>query len=106
MIVLRVRTLIEIVLRSQLAESGEKLEGMYEGQKNRKEGKPTAKRLLRAIARLELTLTLVKLAGQLSWYLPPLPPLLLRVLDLLGLAPSLYTDLTRPSPSPSPVPSG
>jgi len=56
LIALRVLTLVEIVVRSRLAETGEKLSGMHEGQKDKKEGKPTAKRMLRAIAGLEMTL--------------------------------------------------
>jgi hypothetical protein len=106
--------LVEIVLRARLAERGEQLEGLYEGQKTRKEGRPTAKRMLRAVAGLEMTLSVIQAGEQRWWYLPPLPTLLVRVLDLLGLAPSLYTSLATPGsrpPSPSsapsiPVPSG
>src|SRR5260370_30041078 len=111
---LRVRTLMEIVLRARLAETGEKLEGMHEGQKNKREGKPTGKRMLRAIAGLEMTLSLIQVGQQQWWYLPSLPRLLLRVLDLLGLSTSLYTNLgnscSRPPPGPLafsvPAPSG
>jgi|tagenome__1003787_1003787.scaffolds.fasta_scaffold20870162_1 transposase len=100
MIALRVLTLIEIVARAKLAEAGEKLVGMHEGQKNKKEGKPTARRLLRGIARLQLTLSEVVYQGVASWHLPVLPSLLVRVLALLGLSPTLYTDLTRSGPVP------
>jgi transposase len=114
LIALRVLTLMEIVLRGNLAASGEKLPGMHEGQKNKLEGKPTGKRMLRAIAGLQMTLSLIQVGLQQCWYLPPLPTLLARVLALLGLSPSLYTNLTdsssRSSPnfsSPAvPVPSG
>ncbi|HXH11869.1 MAG TPA: DUF4277 domain-containing protein [Alphaproteobacteria bacterium] len=98
LVALRVLTLIEIVVRGKLAESGEELEGLHEGQQNKKEGKPTAKRLLRAIAGLEITLSLILTAAQPWWYLPPLPKLLVRVLDLLGLSTSLYTNLANPCP--------
>jgi transposase len=100
---LRVLTLIEIVVRGKLAEGGEELEGLHEGQKNKKEGKPTAKRLLRAIAGLEITLSLIQVGEKQWWYLPPLPKLLVRVLDLLGLSISLYTDLANPGPRPPPA---
>jgi len=95
LIALRVLTLLEIVLRAKLAETGEKLEGMHEGQKNKLEGKPTGKRMLRAIAGLEMTLSLIQVGLQQWWYLPPLPTLLGRVLDLLGLSQSLYSKLTN-----------
>jgi transposase len=90
---LRVLTLVEVMVRAKLEASGEQLEGLYEGQKNRKEGKPTARRLLTAIARLPLTLNLVLINGEPHWHLTPLPKLLLSVLALLDLSPSLYTAL-------------
>jgi len=102
LIALRVLTLMEIVLRGKLAASGEKLEGMHEAQENKKEGKPTAKRTLRAVARLEVTLSLIEVGEKQWWYLPPLPHLLVRILDLLGLSTSLYTNLTNPCPRPLP----
>jgi hypothetical protein len=98
LIALRVLTLIEIVLRAKLASGGEKLDGLHEGQKDKKEGKPTAKRLLRAVAGLEMTLSLIEMGEEQWWYLPALPPLLVRVLELLGLSTSLYTSLTNPCP--------
>ena len=85
-------------------ETGEKLPGMHEGQQNKLEGKPTAKRMLRAIAGLEMTLSLIQVGAQQWWYLPPLPQLLVRVLDLLGLSTSLYTNLTNSSSRPPPGP--
>ena len=114
LIALRVLTLMELVLRANLAETGEKLGGMHEGQKNKLEGKPTGKRMLRAIAGLEMTLSLIQVGIQQWWYLPSLPGLLVRVLELLGLSTSLYTNLansgSRPPPSPLafsvPAPSG
>lgn len=95
LIALRVLTLLEIVLRGKLRESGEKLEGMHEGQKSKLEGRPTAKRTLRAIAALEMTLSLVQMGEKQWWCLPELPKLLLRVLNLLGLSPSLYTNIVN-----------
>lgn len=103
LIALRVLTLIEIVVRGKLAETGEKLEGMHEGQKTKMDGKPTGKRLLSAIAGLEVTLSMIEVGKQQWWYLPPLPKLLSRVLDLLGLSASLYTGLIHSSLPPSPA---
>ena len=102
LIALRVLTLLELVLRAKLAQTGEKLGGMHEGQKNKLEGKPTGKRMLRAIAGLEMTLSLIQVGLQQWWYLPPLPTLLGRVLDLLGLPESLYSNLTNSSFHPPP----
>jgi transposase len=102
LIALRVLMLTEVVLRGKLAESGEELEGMHEGQKNKKEGRPTAKRMLRAVAGLEITVSLIRMGEQQWWYLPPLPKLLARILELLGLSASLYTDLNNPCPGPPP----
>jgi len=96
LIALRVLTLMEIVLRGKMAASGEKLEGMHEGQKNKKEGKPTAKRMLKAVSRLEMTLSLIEMGEKQWWYMPALPHLLVRILDLLGLSTSLYTNLANP----------
>jgi transposase len=96
-IALRVLTLIELVIRSQLEERGQELSGLYEGQAKRTTGKPTAVRLLRTIARLEITLTCVEGSGGQSWQLTPLPPLLKRVLILLGLSSRVYTRLAHNS---------
>jgi len=96
LIALRVLTMVEIVIRAELEKKGEKLQGLYEGQTNREEGKPTATRLLKAIARLGITLTYVSVAGEAQWILSPLPGLLLGVLQLLGLPVTLYRDLVLP----------
>jgi transposase len=100
LLALRVLTLVEVVARAKLAQTGEQLEGMHEGQKDKKEGRPTGRRLLRGIARLRLTLSEVVYQGVASWQLPPLPPLLVRVLALLGLSRTLYTALTHSEPLP------
>ena len=109
---LRVMTLVEIVVRAGLQEKQEALEGRHAGQKNKQESNPTAKRLLSAIARLHITLFQVDCDGQQMWQLLPLPKVLLRVLELLGLSPSLYLDLAQPfvrppqAGIPAPHPSG
>jgi transposase len=96
-IALRVLTLIELVIRSQLAEREEELSGLYEGQAKRTTGRPTAVRLLKAIARLEMTLTSVEGNSGPNWQLTPLPALLKRVLSLLGLSIKVYTRLAHNS---------
>ena len=102
LIALRVLTLLEIVVRAKLAESDEKLSKIYEGQENREEGKPTGKRLLGAISRLGLSVSLISYGGREWWFLPALPDLLVRVLALLGLSPTLYTDLIQSVPRSPP----
>ena len=92
-IALRALTLIELVIREQLEKREEELPGLYEGQAKRMSGKPTAVRLLKAIARLEITLTCVEGKGGRTWHLTPLPPLLRRVLILLGLSSKVYAEL-------------
>src|SRR5207244_5276900 len=59
-IALRLLTLFELRVRAGLEEAGEGLSGLYEGQPKRKTSRPTATRLLKAIARMEITLTCVE----------------------------------------------
>jgi transposase len=93
MIALRVLTLFEMTVRASLATNQEELAGLYEGQPNRKTSQPTATRLLKAITRMGITLTHLTASEDSCWYLSTLPPLLLRILDLVGLSPTIYTDL-------------
>jgi transposase len=92
-IALRVLTLLEVVLRGALVEKEESLAGFYEGQANRKTQQPTASRLLKAITRMEITVSRVVGEEESAWYLTPLPKLLRRILGLLKLSPKLYTRL-------------
>jgi transposase len=92
-IALRILTLIEIVVRSKLEVADEKVVGLYEGQPNRQTGRPTATRMLKAIARLEISWMRVETGGQVTWHVERLPPLLCRILGLLSLPESLYTRL-------------
>jgi hypothetical protein len=54
--------------------------------------------VLKAVARLELTLTRIRVGGEERWHLTELPPLVRRVLDDLGLEESWYTRLVDPAP--------
>jgi transposase len=94
MIALRVLTLFEMTVRASLATTEEDLAGLYEGQPNRKTSRPTATRLLKAITRLGITLTQVTVSEDSCWYVSTLPPLLLRIIELVGLPPTIYTDLS------------
>jgi transposase len=64
MIALRLLTLFELSVRAGLAKSGEEISGLYEGQPNRKAARPTATRMLKAIARMGITLTHVTCLSQ------------------------------------------
>jgi len=94
-IALRVLTLSELQVRSGLAEAEEALSGLYEGQPTRTTEYPTAGRCLKAISRMEITVTRVEAGQEVQWHLTALPPLLKRILKLLHLSPILYTRLTK-----------
>jgi transposase len=97
MICLRVLTLFELVVRAKLAENEEELSGLYTGQAKRKTDRPTAGRLLRAIARMEIAAVRVVGCDTEAWQLSLLPPLLLKILELAGLPATLYTKLATVS---------
>jgi transposase len=90
---LRVLTLFEVLVRRGQEQSGETLPGLYPGQAKRVTESPTAKRVLEAIARARITLTQVESGGEVRWHLTPLPKLVKRVLDYLGLSEAVYTRL-------------
>jgi len=94
---LRVLTLMETQVRRRLAEAKETLAGLNVGQPRQATAEPTATRLLQALVRAEITLTRVEIGEQQHWHLTPLPELLTRVLDFLGLCPALYTRLAENS---------
>jgi len=96
-IALRLLTLFEARVRAGLAEAGEQLSGLYEGQPKRKTSQPTAQRLLKAIARMELTLTRVGAGDDVQWHMSMPPPLLLRILSLVDLSEDTYTVLATNS---------
>jgi len=80
----RLLTLIEIVVRKNLAVRKEKLSGLYEGNPKRQTDRPTATRLLKAfgqVSRVKLTLQ-----GQITSYITPLSLLQKQILSLLQLS--------------------
>jgi transposase len=90
---LRVLTLFEALVRRGQERQGEKLKGLYPGQSGRTTDGPTALRVLTAIARAGITVTRVDDGDDSRWHLTPLPDLLKRVLDYLGLQEAVYTRL-------------
>lgn len=97
-IALRVMTLLEFVVRRSLAKTGEELTGLYAGNPKRATARPTAERLLEAFQ--QITLTIIREPHQIRRHITPLSKLQLRVLELLGFSPEIYTRLCANSPVP------
>src|SRR5207253_4884945 len=72
---LRVLTLFEVLVRRGQEQSGEKLQGLYPGQPKRTTARPTGKRVLEAISRVEITLTQVESGDGRRWHLKVRPEL-------------------------------
>ena len=94
---LRLLTLIETQVRRNLAQTGEQMSGLYEGQPSRKTTRPTGVRLLKAFAHGEVTLTRIQMGEQHSWHITPLSSLQKQILAYLKLSPSLYKRLMENS---------
>ena len=90
---LRMLTLLELQVREGLEQNEEELAGLFEGQPTRVTDVPTATRVLKAIARMEITLTGETTDHGEQWHLTDLPVLLTRMLVLLRLSPDLYLGL-------------
>src|SRR5713226_7897480 len=97
-IALRVLTLVEFVVRRQLAQEGASLAGLYAGNPKRATTHPTTERLLEACQ--EITLTLVIEPHQTRRHVTALSPLQQRVLALLDFTPTIYTKLCGDSSEP------
>src|ERR671922_252291 len=95
---LRVLTLLEFVVRRQLATAGAKLAGLYAGNPKRETGRPTAERLLEAFQ--DITLTIIKGPQQTDRHMTALSPLQQRILEVLGFSSVLYTRLCTVSAEP------
>jgi transposase len=90
---LRVLTLFEVLVRRGQDQEGAELAGLYPGQRKRTTDRPTAKRVLEAIAGVGLTLTRVGSGEGSRWHLAALPVLVKRVLGYLGLSEEVYNRL-------------
>jgi transposase len=96
---LRILTLTEFVARRSLQDENEILAGLYPGNPKQQTCKPTTERLFAAFT--EINLSVVLLPDQTIVHLTPLTPLQCRILQLLDLPTSIYTDLaanTLPNP--------
>jgi transposase len=87
----RLLTLIEFVVRQKLKQAREKLVGLHAENPKKGTDTPTTERLLKAFN--NITLTIVHLPGQVIHHVTPLTPLQTRILELLGLSPTIYTAL-------------
>ncbi|WP_439099715.1 IS1634 family transposase [Desulforhopalus vacuolatus] len=90
-IALRALTLIEFVVRRGLQQNSEKLTGLHAENPKKETDSPTAERILKAYS--QITLTIIELAGQIFHHVTPLSPLQVRMLELLGLGPEIYSGL-------------
>jgi transposase len=90
---LRVLTLFEVLVRRGQDQDGEELAGLYPGQAKRTTDRPTAQRVLEAIARTGVTLIQVVGEEGCRWHLTALPVLVKRVLGYLGLSDEVYSRL-------------
>jgi transposase len=92
-IAVRLLTLLEFVVRRQLQQNQELLVGLIENNPKKGIDNPTTERLLKAFD--DITLTIVRLPGQLIRHVTPLSTLQTRILELLGLSPGVYTQLAE-----------
>lgn len=100
-IALRALTLLEFVARRELAQQPVPLQGLYAGNPKRATWEPTGERLLRAFD--DLTWYQVS-DGQSRWQqVTPLSDLQRRILDLLGIPHTVYTQLASPSLARTPL---
>lgn len=91
----RVLTLVEGVVRRNLAAAGEELVGLHPETPKKGTARPSAERLLRAFG--QVTLTVLDLPTGRHRHVTPLTPLQQRILELLELSPDIYASLARNS---------
>ena len=97
-IALRVLTLVEFVVRRQLAAEEAMVAGLYAGNAKRETARPTAERLLEAFH--EVTLTVVEGVHCAYRSVTALSPIQERILELLGFSSRVYTRLCTVSHEP------
>lgn len=95
---LRVLTLLEHVARCRLAETGEKLRGLYAGNPMRATDRPTTEAMLQGFK--DIFLSFVTLGEQTYCQLTPLSELQLKILNLLCFPAGIYTGLADHSANP------
>lgn len=88
---LRILTLIEFVIQRRLKRQEETLCGLFPGNPKRATARPTTERILEAFK--DITLTILGVKDEEYGHVSPLTPLQQRILELLGLAPDIYSSL-------------
>ena len=88
----RVLALGDYTARRNLAEQKEELSGIYAGNLKRSTPRPTMERMLEVFDNINLSI--VHLAGEVSCQVTPLTAVQERILSLLGLSTTLYTNWT------------
>ena len=88
----RVLALGDYTARQALAEQKEELRGIYAGNLKRSTPRPTMERMLEVFDNINLSI--VHLAGEVSCQVTPLTAVQERILSLLGLSSTLYTNWT------------
>jgi transposase len=94
-IAVRMLTLIEFVVRQKLAQNHEKLVGLIGNNPKKGIDNPTTERLLKAFD--QINLTIIHLPNGIVRHITPLSELQTRILELLGLPPTIYTHLAENS---------
>jgi transposase len=94
-IAVRMLTLIEFVVRQKLAQNHEKLVGLIANNPRKGIDNPTTERLLKAFD--QINLTIIHLPNGIVRHITPLSELQTRILELLGLSPTIYTHLAENS---------
>jgi transposase len=97
-IALRVLSLVEFVVRRQLAQTGERIAGLYAGNPQRVTERPSTEQILGAFE--EITLTVLVEAQQTRRHVTALSALQHRLLMLLELPLDIYTRLGSDSAQP------
>lgn len=96
---LRLLTLVQYVVRQELAAQGATLAGLSAGNPSRTTARPTTEALLAAFTYLTLTI-IVTAPGSRLVHLSPLSPLQRRILDVRVGAPDLYARFSGLSRQP------
>lgn len=90
---LRMLTLIEYRVRQQLAETNEKLAGLYAGNPKRTTERPTAEAVLQIFKGIHLSV--VSIGEQVLYHVTPLSEVQQKILSLLGFPPDIYIRLVN-----------
>jgi transposase len=96
---LRLLTLVEFMVRRELAKQGEMLAGLYAGNPKRSTSRPTAEALLQAFD--NITLSVINLGEQVHRHVTPLSTLQTKILTLLGFSSTIYDRLCAQAPNTS-----